>query len=133
MLASTSSGLKPATCRQSTLKTDKTKSFFTRPSLPLHRTFFASSFALPIPVNVAHSRAQKYMGTVTVDVAGRCWLHCEPSVGLQLMPGHTPAHSYDFSPHVHAGKENRWTLCAYPSSHDSNSEGYIRNSVLFGS
>jgi len=44
------------------------------------------------------------------------------------MPGHTLAHIYDFSPHVDAGIENRWTLRAIPSSNDSNSEGYIRDS-----
>lgn len=49
------------------------------------------------------------------------------------MPGHTPAHIYDFFPHVHAGIENRWTLCVIPGSHDSNSEGNIRDSVLSGS
>jgi len=49
------------------------------------------------------------------------------------MPGHTPAHIYDFFPHVDAGIENRWTLCSIPSSHDNNSAGYIRDSVLFGS
>ena len=49
------------------------------------------------------------------------------------MPGHTPAHIHDFFPHVHAGIGNRWTVCAIPSSHDSSSEGYIRDSVLFGS
>lgn len=49
------------------------------------------------------------------------------------MPGHTPAHNYDFSPHVNAWIENRWTLCAIPRSHDNNSEDCIRDSVLFGS
>lgn len=49
------------------------------------------------------------------------------------MARHTPAHIYDFSPQVDAGIKNGWTLCAIPSSHDSNSEGYVRDSVLFGS
>jgi len=63
--------------------------------------FFSSSFALPIPVNVAHSRAKKYMGTATVDAAGWCWLHFEPSVGLQLMPECQDTHLHTFTISFH--------------------------------
>ena len=135
MLAGTSSGLKPATCRQRALKTDKTKSFVARPypSLPLRRMLFSSSFYSCEcgPLSRAEVYGNCYSGrrrSVLVTLRAKCRLAVD--VGT---PGHTPAHIYDFSPHVNIGIENRWTLCAIPSSHDTNIEGYLRGSVLFGS
>jgi hypothetical protein len=60
---------------------------------------------------------------VLVTVRAKCRLAVDGTP-----PGHPSAHIYDFSPHVDAGVENRWTqeaVCAIPGSHDSNSEGYI--------
>lgn len=93
----------------STRKTDETKFFIARPSLPLRRMLISSSFALLIPVNVTHSRAQKYMGTVTVDAAGRCWLHCGPSVGLQLMSECQDTHLHTFMISQHTSTQGKRT------------------------
>jgi len=117
---------------KNTLKTDKAKSFFTRPSSNVLLKFLR--FTDPGecgPLSRAEVYGNCYSGRRR-PVLVTCRAKCRLAIDARI-PGLTPAHIYDFFPHVHAGTENRWTLCAIPSSHDSSSEGYIRDSVLFGS